>query len=43
MLIDLTFVKRKIEYNAFLIGKNPYLCLNILPMSKQVEITDFCA
>lgn len=38
MLINLTFVKRKINYNAFIIGKKSF---RILPKSKQVEVTDF--
>lgn len=36
MLID--FLKRKINYNAFIIGKKS---IHTLPKSKQVEVTDF--
>jgi len=38
MLINLTFVERKINYNAFIMGRKSF---HVLRKSKQVEVTDF--
>lgn len=40
MLINLTFVKRKINCNAFIMRRKSF---HILRKSKQVEVTDFFA